>query len=1501
MTESCHFPFCFCEKTANSLLAILSMKRQFVVFARPGQPNIIKEYSTIEHKTTEQIMRETNITNEVLFISTPLFRQRLPLDTDPASLYPDLVQNERPSKNSRPPFYITILPDDHSNESGLYLKVESQDPNIKLPDLEVVFQEEQMPGKNGMDFFELVKQSFYFESTDEHIMLNGVEIDYYQDAPSLIMNAKQLPLTYKCIIAEKDMKKVTLRINIVTEIQMTEITYIDGLRNILDYWEPKVLERRLLTPDEATQVFHDFPNIVQCHETFLNQLKERGNSYDAILSDVFLDFAAFFKVSQIYISNYSTIIEVIVEKTKNKYFTNQMKDLAANNPGGTGELPSFLITPVQRMPRYILFLRELIKATPESHPDSEMLKQAAIKIEAVTHEIDDASDAAETLSKLVGLQNSLLKPYELLAPSRKLLQEIPVFMTKPNNTQAKFYLFSDLVLITTVEKKGEIVVFDKEIVEFKYWSSYPTVESMQFIPTCKTPSLNYKGKIKEMAIKFNDVEQLLQIIKEIEQTKYKFYERNNTELTMTMLFKNCKLHGNIPLVFGTDGSTFEGNSFFFGGKLDHFLSNMFIYNHQAGTVNVIPTNVPPRSGHSMTFYKGNIIMFGGRNDRECFNDVWSFSCIENKWTQIVTKDQPEPRSFHSAILNVDYNEIIIFGGYDKKKRPLNSTLIYNIAQKSWTEVRKTTTDPEPRGHHSASYYEGRMYVYGGICDKKIFDDLHIFTISNQTWERVVPMGGPMMRRYMHKSYIVHNWLVIVGGIDENEVVEPVAVDLTIRRTTNLTAGGNNPPSLAQFALIPNKYDGSCIVFGGCMPDKKVATPNLCKFVLPPYITNKFPKNAQPVDDPLVLGRKRCSTRVPPGSEKRSSGTQNRAQSASIDPNQLATQFEQDSSLVHSDSEEQSQLSKDGYSVDGSSAAQPVTPPQNEAQSSSGIGTPNTGSDSQNSGSTTNSASFNMWDPSSFQVSMNEDTSKLPTYDIPQHINEENNNPPSPEAEKPKEEEKPNVYQPPVIQPQEIVQPIEVPTLNAPSIEQQPQPEMPKPSFEIPSMKLDNEEAPVPELTLFHQPSRSTPGVPDFNFGKNFATAPLKVNQPAQSSFQIPPPVENNIPPPVNPTIPPPMQSGPKLAPLQFNFFKPKQSPSRGNVPAVPAFGATNIPQAAPIGVPSSFNTPGITPNAAAPGIPPPLNAGIQQQSFGAPGIPTATPSYGYQSPPIAPPNTGYQPPQFSAGIPPPLNQQSIPQPFTPSIPQPVAQSIPQPVTPSIPQPVTPSIPQPVTQSIPQPVTPQSPTTISQPSTPPQSSQSTTHSAFAAFQQQAAGFIPTPSAPTAYKSSPSQNNAGADHVVETRSSPTGGQAPNIFNEKEYCEHINIDISSLVAFQQKNIIPKLNNLYNLEIENQRLEEQVAQAVSQASSNSSGGDQPLFIKVVDTQLNRIQLIPTNCDILFNNIHQIVQNTLGRNIGHISVSINGVNSEFNEVNFQSLISYVKMKKTSQIKLIAS
>jgi hypothetical protein len=64
---------------------------------------------------------------------------------------------------------------------------------------------------------------------------------------------------------------------------------------------------------------------------------------------------------------------------KNTSFGNWLQQHLTRNSDlcrGLASLPAFLISPVQRLPRYLLFLKDLFTCTPKDHPDFQNVQEA---------------------------------------------------------------------------------------------------------------------------------------------------------------------------------------------------------------------------------------------------------------------------------------------------------------------------------------------------------------------------------------------------------------------------------------------------------------------------------------------------------------------------------------------------------------------------------------------------------------------------------------------------------------------------------------------------------------------------------------------------------------------------------------------------------------------------------------------------------------------------------------------------------------------------------------------------------------------------------------------------------------------------------------------------------------------------------------------------------------------------------------------------------------------
>ena len=94
------------------------------------------------------------------------------------------------------------------------------------------------------------------------------------------------------------------------------------------------------------------------------------------------------------------------------------KRLSHDLCGGFGSITSFLITPVQRLPRYLLFLRELDELTPPTHPDREHVDSSYELLKSMTGKIDERKNVYDAIYH----KEALLMSFP---PSdQKLLQDI---------------------------------------------------------------------------------------------------------------------------------------------------------------------------------------------------------------------------------------------------------------------------------------------------------------------------------------------------------------------------------------------------------------------------------------------------------------------------------------------------------------------------------------------------------------------------------------------------------------------------------------------------------------------------------------------------------------------------------------------------------------------------------------------------------------------------------------------------------------------------------------------------------------------------------------------------------------------------------------------------------------------------------------------------------------------------------------------------------------------
>ncbi|KAI3644601.1 hypothetical protein MP228_010765 [Amoeboaphelidium protococcarum] len=150
------------------------------------------------------------------------------------------------------------------------------------------------------------------------------------------------------------------RDKVVVELLDTEQNYVQDLEYLQLYMNT-IKQSGLLTDEEVRKMFSNLDQLVDFQRTFLVVLEDtclNGESNGQNVGTLFSDFENAFKVYGPYCSNHSNATQMVAEiADKLKPFENVMDP--------HHQLPSYLIKPIQRVCKYPLLLRELLRMSDD--------------------------------------------------------------------------------------------------------------------------------------------------------------------------------------------------------------------------------------------------------------------------------------------------------------------------------------------------------------------------------------------------------------------------------------------------------------------------------------------------------------------------------------------------------------------------------------------------------------------------------------------------------------------------------------------------------------------------------------------------------------------------------------------------------------------------------------------------------------------------------------------------------------------------------------------------------------------------------------------------------------------------------------------------------------------------------------------------------------------------------------------------------------------------------
>jgi FYVE/RhoGEF/PH domain-containing protein 5/6 len=242
------------------------------------------------------------------------------------------------------------------------------------------------------------------------------------------------------------------RDNVIRELLQSESTYNVGLQMVRQLvtvpLKDLVAQKRLVFDNPEIPKIFDLLSQVEMVSSTLNDglglcLSTNPGSHTVV--QALQTFPRLIIIYFDYIRAYHSTMPLLVATRQ----TNKQIDLflAQKEERLGSSIATYMITPVQRPPRYRLLFQELLKSTPPDSPDYVILQKSVAKINEEVGKLDHAIDELQEANALAEI-SSRLPDFPVFVLHRRLLFQGEALKFSRKWTNSRYIiLFSDLLIV----------------------------------------------------------------------------------------------------------------------------------------------------------------------------------------------------------------------------------------------------------------------------------------------------------------------------------------------------------------------------------------------------------------------------------------------------------------------------------------------------------------------------------------------------------------------------------------------------------------------------------------------------------------------------------------------------------------------------------------------------------------------------------------------------------------------------------------------------------------------------------------------------------------------------------------------------------------------------------------------------------------------------------------------------------------------------------------------
>ncbi|CAF1236085.1 unnamed protein product [Rotaria sordida] len=253
---------------------------------------------------------------------------------------------------------------------------------------------------------------------------------------------------------------------IAMQMYDTEKSYVEALKNLVTKYYLPMKDKTVISNDLLNDIFYKIPEIHIHHTAFLISLSQKLSEWDnkQTVGDLLLQMFTRTSVIETYtsfVNNYKTA-QIAIRLCRDSSSFNKFLEHQARDHRGKLTLRDLIIQPVQRIPRYELYIKDFLKCTNLNHPDYQLLLKAQSEIHSLAEQIDQvqkdvgSTELTVTNNSLEVVQDMIENLNDLVNADRYYIRHDVVTFQSPSGLKKDRYifLFNDLVIITSCKRRS---------------------------------------------------------------------------------------------------------------------------------------------------------------------------------------------------------------------------------------------------------------------------------------------------------------------------------------------------------------------------------------------------------------------------------------------------------------------------------------------------------------------------------------------------------------------------------------------------------------------------------------------------------------------------------------------------------------------------------------------------------------------------------------------------------------------------------------------------------------------------------------------------------------------------------------------------------------------------------------------------------------------------------------------------------------------------------------